>query len=88
MKTLILVFVSIFTFISCNNSETNNLPPQNITPVLIGKGELSGNGKENISQQNIVIANQSEFNGKMFAKGGFSSTSLALRTKFLESTKA
>lgn len=29
-----------------------------------------------------------QLSGKMFAKGGFDSTSLALSTKFLESTKA
>ena len=62
MKTLILSLV-ILLLVSCNQSdEVNNFTPLTITPVLIGKGNLYGNGMENIPQQNVVITNQTEFN--------------------------
>lgn len=65
MKTLILTFFSVFTFISCNKNDDNvllpndnsNFVPINITPILIGNGQLSGDGEEGIVQSNIVITN-------------------------------
>ena len=49
---------------SCNNND-DSFTPQNITPILIGKGVLHGNGAENIPQQNFVITNQTQFNDLM-----------------------
>jgi hypothetical protein len=48
---------------SCNKNDDENtsFTPQNITPTMISKGVLRGNGAENISQQNIVITNQIQF---------------------------
>lgn len=59
MKTFILTLFSIFTLLSCN-SDDDSFVPQNIEQIMIGKGNLNG-GSENISQQNIVIYNQSDF---------------------------
>jgi hypothetical protein len=62
MKILTL---SIFLFLtlSCNQSdEKNGFTSKTITPVLIGKGNLFGNGLENIPQQNIVVSNQNDWN--------------------------
>jgi hypothetical protein len=62
MKILTL---SIFLFLtlSCNKSdEENSFNQRTITPVLIGKGNLFGNGVENIPQQNIVVSNQNDWN--------------------------
>lgn len=60
MKTFILSLV-LFTIISCSkNDAVASFTPQTITPILIGKGNLSGS--ENISQQNIAIYNSTEWN--------------------------
>ena len=61
MKTIIFTFISFFMLFSCSNNDYS-FTPQNITPILVAKGALHGNGAENISQQNIVITNQTQFN--------------------------
>jgi hypothetical protein len=60
---------SILTFsifaISCSNEDENttaNPEPSDITPTLIGRGELYGSGEENIPEQNLVITNATEWN--------------------------
>ena len=40
---------------------------EKITPVLIGKGELYGNGKEGIIKQNLVVKTKEEWNNLMNA---------------------
>lgn len=61
-KIITLIISSFFMLLSCsNNDDENNFTAQNITPELIGKGTLDGNGSENISQQNIVISTQTQF---------------------------
>ena len=59
MKKLILIFISIFMLISCNNDD-NNDDTQNVNPTLIGKGNLMGS--EGIPSQNIVIDNDVSWN--------------------------
>ena len=57
MKALIL-FLSIFTFIACDNNSTK----YSITTFTeIGKGSLYGNGEEGISQSNKVISNSEDW---------------------------
>lgn len=55
MKTIIFSLILLLA-LSCTNN--NDFQPQTITPVLIGKNDLSGNGAERISQQNVVVSNQ------------------------------
>jgi hypothetical protein len=60
MKTLqILVFS--FVILSCSNSDKTTIAFQ-LLPELIIKGELYGNGDENITEQNLVISNQTDWN--------------------------
>lgn len=61
MKKLLLpIFVLVFTACSSDSNTTNKIP-ENIDSTLIAKGELYGNGDENISQQNMVITNQTDW---------------------------
>ena len=63
MKTLILSLI-ILTTLSCSKNNdpapTPAYSPTTITPILIGKGNLSG--RENIPQQNITIYNSADWN--------------------------
>ncbi len=59
MKKLILTFLIIVVTYGCNNDETNETE---ITPVLIGKAELFGNGEEGIDQSNLIITNTEDWN--------------------------
>ncbi len=59
MKNLILVLVISLLSNSCCNDNTTS---HTITPVVIGSGSLFGDGQENISEQNIVITNMTEWN--------------------------
>ncbi len=74
-KTIILI-VSIFFIVSCNNNETDTtFQPVEIIPTLIGKGSLSGN--EGISQSNLVIQNQTDWQNlmnQMDSNGNFTDT--------------
>ena len=61
MKTLILTF-SLFFMLSCNNDDNNsNFQSTVITFTEIGKGNLDGNGSENVSQSNLLINNQTDW---------------------------
>jgi len=65
MKTAIVTFLSIFMLLSCHNDDSNNddsFIPRDITPVVIGKGDLSGTGRENISPQRITIYENEDWN--------------------------
>ena len=72
MKKLILTFISFFMLFSCNKNDDENtsFTPQNITPIMISKGVLRGNGAENITQQNFVITNQIQFSKSEWVKIG------------------
>jgi len=54
MKSLLLLLV-LSIFIGCNNKDDDFLP-LTISPILIGDGNLYGNGKENITKQNLIIS--------------------------------
>lgn len=57
---LILLFSICLSSCSDDGDAASNLAddyPTRITPTLIAKGELDGNGAENISEQNLVIQN-------------------------------
>ena len=58
MKTIIFSFVLLFTLSCTTNDDNDDSEPQTITPVLIAKDNLYGNGAERISQQNVVVSNQ------------------------------
>ena len=57
MKTLILIFISFFMLLSCNNSD-DSFSPQNITPILIGKNSISN---PSTPLQNSLITNQAQW---------------------------
>lgn len=61
MKRIFFTLISVFMLLSCNNSD-ESFTPQQITPIQIAKGELVGNNLGNISQQNVLITNQTSFN--------------------------
>jgi hypothetical protein len=60
MKTL-QIFLLTFLLFSCSNSDKTTATFQ-LSPELIIKGELYGNGDENITEQNLVISNQTDWN--------------------------
>ena len=64
MNTILLI-LSLFFITSCNDDENNTFQSVEITPILIGQGSLSGNNAENISQSNLVINNQSDWQNLM-----------------------
>ena len=64
MKSVISMTLLFFLLIGCNKKE-NSYIPQNLTSVWIGKGDIYGNGDENIPQQNIIITNQEDWNNLM-----------------------
>lgn len=58
---ILLNLLSLFLLVSCSNNENNNrITP--IIPTIIGFGELYGNGQENITQQNRIITNTTDWN--------------------------
>lgn len=59
MKKVNLIFISLLFLFSCCKRDQNKYPRE-ITPILIGKGNISGN--ENITKENLVINSQNEFN--------------------------
>jgi len=67
MKKSLFIFLSILLFVSCDNDETQNneFNPIEINFTEIGKGTLSGSGQENISQSNLIIQNQAEWQSLM-----------------------
>jgi len=58
MKTIILTLISVLSLISCSSND-DDFTPQNIEPILVGKGSLMGS--EGISPQNLVINNQQDW---------------------------
>lgn len=54
MKTIILFF-SLFFIISCDNDDDSSSQSIEMSFIEIGKGQLSGNGQEGISQSNFAI---------------------------------
>lgn len=82
MKSLIVTFFLAFTLASCNSSDDDSFVSQNIEIVLIGKGNLYGAGVENISQQDVVISNQTVFDFLMNAMN----TSNNVTDSFTETT--
>jgi len=66
MKKNLFILLTILLFISCDNDETDNeFHPIEINFTEIGKGTLSGSGQENISQSNLIIQNQAEWQSLM-----------------------
>lgn len=65
MKTIIFI-LSIFLATSCSSDDNNQTSQSTpITFTEIGKGALFGNGSENISQSNLVINNQTDWQNLM-----------------------
>jgi hypothetical protein len=60
-SNILVNFLYFFLLVSCSNNEQNNRTTP-ITPTVIGYGELYGNGEENISQQNTIITNSTDWN--------------------------
>lgn len=58
MKTILFSLLLLCTLSCTNNDDNNDFEPQTITPVLIGKDNLYGNGEEGILQKSIVISDQ------------------------------
>ena len=54
MKKNLLLFFTLFILFSCSKSN-DTFTPQNIQPILVGKGSLMGS--EGISPQNTVVNN-------------------------------
>lgn len=59
MRKIILTII-LLTTISCSSNDSNNSSDP-ITVTLIGKGELYGNGAENIPPQHLVITDQNSW---------------------------
>ena len=65
MKIAILTFISFFMLLSCHNDDCNSsedttFVPRNITPVLIGKGNLNFVG--DIPSQQITVDDNDSWN--------------------------
>ena len=61
MKTIILI-LSLILAISCNSDDDNSqFQSTEITFTEIGKGNLDGNGSENVSQSTLLINNQTDW---------------------------
>ena len=56
------LFALLLTVLLQGCSSDGNQEPRVIDAVLIGKGNLYGNGDENIPRQNVVIYNQADWN--------------------------
>lgn len=59
-KNVIIILLSILV-LSCN-SDDDNSRTVNVESTLIAKDALYGNGREGISEQNLVITDQSNWN--------------------------
>ncbi|CAI8241130.1 MAG: Uncharacterised protein [Formosa sp. Hel1_33_131] len=61
MKTILLI-LSFFLSFGCNNNDSQKpFQSTEITFTEIGQGALFGNGVENISQSNLLINNQTDW---------------------------
>lgn len=63
MKNLILIFSILLSLTCCSDDDNSKLKTVDFT--LIGQGELSGNGAENISQSNLTINDLNTWNELM-----------------------
>jgi hypothetical protein len=66
MKTIILI-IGFFLAVSCNSDDTSSSAqstPVNFTE--IGKGALYGNGSEGITQSNMVITNDADWQNLIY----------------------
>jgi hypothetical protein len=60
MKLLVsLLLISIFS--GCNNNDVDEFLPITISTTLVASGNLYGNGKENITRQNLIIQSNKEW---------------------------
>ena len=74
MKNLYFFLLAICLIcISCTG--TNTRYPQVITPVLIAQGELYGNGQEGITEQNLAIRTQEEWDNLLNAMNSVNNVS-------------
>jgi len=60
MKNILIILLSIFV-LSCS-SDDDNSNSTNIESTLIAKDNLYGNGAEGITEQNLIISNQTAWN--------------------------
>ena len=60
MKNLLIILLSILIW-SCS-SDDDNPKMTNVKSTLIGKGNLYGDGTEGISEQNLIISDQTAWN--------------------------
>jgi hypothetical protein len=58
MKNLIIILLTLVVTFGCNKEENNDTE---ITPILIGKNALFGDGEEGIDQSNLVIINSQDW---------------------------
>lgn len=59
-KKIVLILITVFSFVSCNNNDDEPFTPINIQFDLIGSGNLTS--MENIISGNNVINNQNDWN--------------------------
>ncbi|MEN8125874.1 MAG: protease complex subunit PrcB family protein [Bacteroidota bacterium] len=60
-KSILFIAVIHILLISCINKDDNNELNQ-IEFTTIGQGNLYGNGRENIVEQNLVVSNENDWN--------------------------
>ncbi len=65
MKTLIIILFSSFLALSCTHKDENNTKSRSISFTEIGKGALYGSGSEGITQSNLVITNDTDWQNLM-----------------------
>lgn len=58
MKNLIIIFLTLVVTFGCDKEDNNETE---ITPILIGKNALFGDGEEGIDQSNLVITNSQDW---------------------------
>ena len=61
--------------LSCNNDDDSSFQSTEINFTEIGKGSLFGNGVEDISQSNLVINNQTDWQSLISKMDSFNNTS-------------
>lgn len=63
MKTKIILFSILICFFNCKSDDNNNprFQPAAITFTQIAEGVLSGLGEENISESNLIINNDADW---------------------------
>jgi len=74
MKNLYF-FLLVVCLISISCTETNTRYPRVIKPILIGQGKLYGNGQEGITEQNLAIRTQVEWNNLLNAMNSVNNVS-------------